>query len=56
MIWKPRNSCWSRSLESNVLASTSARKEVVDTVSDVLENELQCSICNELFITVSICF
>lgn len=38
-------------LAYSALASDNARKEVVDTVADVLENELQCPICNELFIS-----
>ncbi|XP_045601879.2 E3 ubiquitin-protein ligase RNF8 isoform X2 [Procambarus clarkii] len=38
-------------LASTAVASEHARKEVVESVSDVLENEFQCPICNELFIT-----
>ncbi|XP_042893161.1 E3 ubiquitin-protein ligase RNF8-like isoform X2 [Penaeus japonicus] len=38
-------------LKSTEVASACARKEVVESVSDVLENEFQCPICNELFMT-----
>lgn len=38
-------------LASTAVATEHARKEVVESVSDVLENEFQCPICNELFIT-----
>ncbi|XP_069944294.1 E3 ubiquitin-protein ligase rnf8-like isoform X2 [Cherax quadricarinatus] len=38
-------------LASTAVASEHARKEVVESVSDVVENEFQCPICSELFIT-----
>lgn len=38
-------------LKSTEVATACARKEVVESVSDVLENEFQCPICNELFMT-----
>lgn len=41
-------------LKSTEVATACARKEVVESVSDVLENEFQCPICNELFMTVSL--
>lgn len=41
-------------LASSVTVFSEAKKKMVDSVSNVLEDEFQCSICNELFITVSI--
>ena len=40
-------------LASSALGSSEAKKEVVDSVSNVLEDEFQCAICSELFINVS---
>lgn len=41
-------------LASSAMVSSEAKKEVMDSVSHVLEDEFQCAICNELFINVSI--
>lgn len=41
-------------LASSVTGFSEAKKQMVDSVSNVLEDEFQCAICNELFITVSI--
>ncbi|KAG0719505.1 E3 ubiquitin-protein ligase RNF8 [Chionoecetes opilio] len=40
----------SAQLASSVMGSSEAKKELVDSVSNVLEDELQCAICNEMFI------
>ncbi|XP_045131729.1 E3 ubiquitin-protein ligase RNF8-like isoform X2 [Portunus trituberculatus] len=37
-------------LASSAMVSSEAKKEVVESVSHVLEDEFQCAICNELFI------
>ena len=39
-------------------ASTSklVREQFVESVTDVMENELQCAVCSELFITVFLIF
>lgn len=41
-------------LASSVTGFSEAKKKMVDSVSNVLEDEFQCAICNELFICVSI--
>ncbi|KAG7153564.1 E3 ubiquitin-protein ligase rnf8-like 1 [Homarus americanus] len=46
-----QNMSLEQELESTAVATKYAREEVVESVSGVLENELQCSICNELLIT-----
>ena len=36
--------------QMEVAVSTEAKKSVVDTVEEVVDGELQCPVCNELFI------
>lgn len=56
-----KKQCLEKELEEAVKAKEFAsssnlktKEEVLNNFSDLLEAELQCSICNELFVTVSI--
>lgn len=43
----------SRAKEAASLSELQAKKDVIENFGELVESELQCSICNELFVCVS---